>query len=290
MIHSIQNSFLSISVKQTGAELSSIVDIASKQEFIWQAVPSIWANHAPNLFPIVGALKDNKYLFEGIEYQLPKHGFIRYNSDIKLISSSNQHLSFSLSTSDKTLQMYPFHFEYIITYRLDEKTLHITQEVLNLDSKELFFSLGGHPAFNCPLHESEAYEDYHLCFEQEESFDSHTLTSDGLLSEKTITIAQKSHKLQLHQHLFDNDALIFTQLKSKSVSLNTQERKILSVDFTDFPYLGIWAKPNAPYVCIEPWQGITDTWDHDFNLKHKKGILSLLPEAKHIATYSITIA
>ncbi|WP_459209820.1 aldose 1-epimerase family protein [Aquimarina rhabdastrellae] len=291
MIHTIQNDFLKVQVKSIGAELCSIINLESNQEYIWQAHPDIWANHAPNLFPIVGALKNNTYLFDNKEYSLPKHGFIRYNSDISLSSKTSNSLCFSLLYSNKTLEQYPFKFEYKITYTLIGKTLAIKQDVINLDTQTLLYSLGGHPAFNCPLTPEEVYDDYYLAFEHNETLDTILLSDAGLLSNDHKRVLTQSNQLPLHNALFNNDALIFDTLSSRKIDLISKKSgKVLSMNFEDFSFLGLWAKPNAPYICIEPWLGIADHEEHNQNLNDKKGILTLPPKTSSAATYSITIS
>ena len=288
--HSIENEFLKVTVKETGAELCSIQNKENKREYIWQANPEIWESHAPNLFPVIGVLKEGNFNFEGQEYELPKHGFIRYNENIRIKEKSEKHLVFELLYSEETLKMYPFKFDFRITFTLNGKSLKVSHHIINLDEKPIYFSLGGHPAFNIQLFENEKIEDYSLEFDQRMHLDTYILNEDGLVSSKTEKILHDENIIQLTDHIFDNDALIFKDIRSKKVNLLSKKNgKILSVEFKDFKNLGVWAKPGAPYVCIEPWLGIADVEGTDQNLKNKEGIIELQASKEFNAAYTISI-
>lgn len=290
-IHRLENELLSIGVKSIGAELCSIVNNLTGKEYIWQGDPAFWASHAPILFPIIGALKDNTYYFEGKDYQLPKHGFFRNSEAVVLKKEEKDQLIFSLIYSEETLKTYPFKFELEVSFILKGKSLEIKHEIFNLDEKPIYFSIGGHPAFNAPLFPGESYDDYYLEFDQNLKLQTHVLTADGLISNRTEDVLKEENKIHLRNDLFINDALIFEDIPSKKISLNsTHSGKILEVEYSDFENLGIWAKPNAPYVCIEPWLGIADFADTDQELKNKVGIKKLMPTQSFSATYTIEIA
>lgn len=290
-IHRLENELLSIGVKSIGAELCSIVNNFTGKEYIWQGDPAFWASHAPILFPIIGALKDNTYFFEGKEYQLPKHGFFRNSEAVVLKRQGKDHLVFSLKFYEETLKAYPFKFELEVSFILKGKSLEVKHEVFNLDEKPIYFSVGGHPAFNAPLFPGESYDDYYLEFDKNLELQTHILTADGLISNRTEGVLKEENKIHLRNDLFNNDALIFETISSKKISLNSKHSgKILAVEYSDFENLGIWAKPNAPYVCIEPWLGIADFADTDQELKNKVGIKKLMPTQSFSATYTIEIA
>lgn len=288
--HSIENEHLKISVLETGAELCSIVNKENKKEYIWQADPEVWASHAPNLFPIIGVIKNEKYFYEGKEYSVPKHGFIRYNKNIRLKERSEHQLVFELLYSDETLEMYPFKFDSRIAFTLNEKSIEVSHHIINLDSKPLYFSLGGHPAFNILHFENEKIEDYALQFDRKMNLDTYLLNNDGLVTSETKSILKDQSEIQLSENIFDNDALIFKNIQSKNVDLISKKNgKILSVTYKDFKNLGIWAKPGAPYVCIEPWLGIADVENTDQKIENKDGIIRLEAEDEFNADYIINI-
>lgn len=289
-MHKINNDILSIAVKPTGAELSSLKNLKTGIEHLWQGNSEFWTGQAPNLFPVIGLLKDGEFTYEGKTYQMPKHGFVRHNKNFKLKEESDNKLVFELEFSEETLKIYPFKFRFQISYTLNQNKLEVAHKVVNLDDKALYFSLGGHPAFNAPISSNEAYEDYYLEFDQKLDLRTHLLDQNGLVSTKTEGILDNEDKIRLHKNLFDNDALIFKNIPSKKVSLKSQNSgEILNVEYSDFKNLGIWAKPGAPYVCIEPWLGIADLADTNKDFTTKEGIEKLESNADFTAIYTITI-
>lgn len=290
MVHRLENETLSISVKLIGAELCSIKKIETGTEYIWQANPEIWGSHAPVLFPVIGGLKNGRFIFEGNEYSMPKHGIFRNNKNVILKSSSKNNLCFSLGFSEETLKQYPFKFEFEVNFELKEQSVHISHQVFNLDNKPLYFSVGGHPAFNAPVYPGETYEDYYLEFDKKQDLKTCLLNNDGLITDKTSTVTENDDKIPLHKNLFDRDALVFKNIQSKKVALKSKiSGTILTLSYPDFKNLGIWAKPNSPYVCIEPWLGIADNEATSQDLKKKEDIISIMPSQTFEASYVIKI-
>ncbi|WP_299382001.1 aldose 1-epimerase family protein [uncultured Lacinutrix sp.] len=287
----LSNSILKIKVKPVGAELCEISSVKNNTQFMWDANPDVWGSFAPNLFPIIGALKDETYFYNGIKYSMPKHGFVRHSEDIKLIKETKNSLSFSLTYNEDLLKIYPFKFEYIITYTLNNNTLNINYTVKNKDNRTIYFSVGGHPAFKCPLYNDENYTDYNLVFETEETSKTHLLNMQtGLVKNETKPVFNTKNSIQLKPDLFKNDALIFKDLKSRKVALvNDLRGEILNITFKGFNYLGLWAKLNASYVCIEPWLGIADQENASQNITEKEGIIKLPENETFSANYSIQI-
>ena len=287
----IENDFLKVGVLSKGAELCSIIKKQSGKEYIWQANPNIWAHHAPILFPIVGGLKNGSYSYEGRQYQLPRHGFIRNNTNIELKDRTEQSVTFSLSHSEETLKIYPFAFRLEITYLLTKNNLVVSHKVLNPAENPMYFSIGGHPAFNVPLNENEAYEDHYLEFDRKLELETNLLSEEGLISSLTRTVTKNESRIHLRKDLFNKDALIFRNIPSRKVSLESKiSGQILSVEFDDFKDLGLWAKPAAPFVCIEPWIGYADVETATGDIKNKEGIMELMPSAEFSASYTISIA
>ncbi len=287
----LKNEKLKIAIKKTGAELCKIASVKNNINFMWDANPEVWGSFAPNLFPIIGALKDNTYIFDKQKYTLPKHSIIRNNEQLELQDQSEDTLTFKLSYNENSLKMYPFKFEFLITYQLIDNRINITHTIKNHGDNIMYFSLGGHPAFKCPVFENEDYANYVLEFEHPENSVTHLINMEnGLISNKTKPIFNNSNSLALRHDLFNEDALIFKDLKSKKVTLKSKlHGAILSVSYKDFPYLGIWAKPDGNYVCIEPWLGIADSETTNQNLTEKEGILTLIPQQVFKASYSIEI-
>ncbi|SDS40884.1 Galactose mutarotase [Gillisia sp. Hel1_33_143] len=289
-MYSLENKKLSLKVKPTGAELCSIINKENGLEHIWQGDPTIWKGHAPVLFPIVGNLKDDEFIFEGNAYSMPRHGIFRHSNAIELIEQTTDRLTFSFKYSEETLKQYPFKFEFQLSYILTENTVEVKHEVINLDSKPIYFSVGAHPAFNLPLFEGEEYQDYYLEFDKKLDLKTYLLSPEGLVSEETEEIISDSETIQLHKDLFLKDALIFKDISSKNVVLMSKKHgPVLEVNYPDFKNLGLWSKPGADYVCIEPWLGIADGVNTKKDLKTKEDINKLMPSETFNASYSIAI-
>ncbi|MEM6802272.1 MAG: aldose 1-epimerase family protein [Bacteroidota bacterium] len=292
MTDRIENESLQISILRKGVELSGIKSKKTRIEYVWQADPDVWGSHAPVLFPIIGALKDDVYSYQGKIYKgMPKHGFVRRNEGLKLIEHEENRLKYELAYSEESLKIYPFKFRFHIEYRLAGNQIHVDHEVINLGEEEMLFSLGGHPAFNCPWDRMGAYEDYYLEFSEVENDHTWVLSRRGLIDKEGEQLLDASNTLALHKQLFDKDALIFKNLNSRKVSLRHKDsNQALSISFEGFPYLGIWAKPGAAYVCLEPWLGIADSENSSGKLEEKEGIQRLTAQGTFKASYVIEIS
>lgn len=270
----IENEFLKVSVRPQGAEMTSIYNKQTQTEHLWQGDDSIWAWFAPNLFPIVGGLVNDELQVNGKSYHMTRHGFTR-ESQFGLVDSNQTHTKFSLPFSESTLAVYPYRFEFQVLYDLFDHNLRVTYKVINQDEQTIYFSVGGHPAFRVPFAGNENYEDYYLEFETSEPLLTHLLDK-GLLSGETESVPTEGQKLWLTKNLFDRDALIFKNITSKNVTIRSKNhQQSLSVSYQDFKDLGIWAKPGAPFVCIEPWLGYSDTAGQVTDIQQKAGIESV---------------
>lgn len=287
----LKNKILQIGFQDKGAELCSIISQRTGKEFMWNANPDVWGSHAPVLFPIIGALKDGEFHYEGNSYSVPKHGFIRNNENLKINQVSDNCLEYSLKFDEESFKSYPFEFEFIVRYVVEGNSIIVEHEVVNHSKdKPLFFSVGGHPAFKCPLFEGESYEDYFLEFEEVENVSTWEVLTNGLINSTTRFLIENSNILPLTRTLFDKDALILKDLKSKKVSLKSKKSTTsITVEYPDFNYLGIWAKPGGQFVCIEPWLGISDSHTTDKDFTKKEGIIRLESNSNFIASYRISI-
>ncbi len=290
MIYNIQSDKFQVSIHQSGLELSSIKHKKTGTEYLWQGDSNYWTGQAPVLFPIIGALKNGTTLFDGKPYQIPKHGIIRHSTKAKVTEHLDDSITFQFHWDEETLHQFPFRFIFNLSFSLKGNQLNVTHTIHNADKEPMPYQLGAHPAFNCPLNNQGEYSDYFLEFPVNETAQTWLIDDNGLLTDSTEPIFDSSKILRLHNHLFDNDALIFKDLNSKSVTLKSDELgEILRVDFDDFPYLGIWAKPGAPFICIEPWHGITDHQNTDGNFLSKEKLRFLEPENEETLGYQITL-
>lgn len=271
----IENDLYKVAIRNKGGELTSFYDKATGVEHMWQADASVWPWHAPNLFPVVGGLINNQLLADGKTYEMPRHGFNR-TSELLLIDSDAVSAKFSLPNSERTLSAYPYKFDFQIHYDLIDTALRVTYKVINHDRKPIYFSVGGHPAFNVPFHRGEKYEDYYLEFELDEELLTHRLSANGFFTGETVPVPVKDKMLFLTRDLFNDDALVFKNLRSREVSIKSKLHDLsLTVEFPHFNYLGIWAKPGADFVCIEPWLGCADTEGKQVDISKKEAIQEL---------------
>lgn len=278
----ISNSNLTAQINHLGAELFSLQNQDTK-EYIWEGNPAFWGKHSPILFPIVGMLKDNSYHYEGTAYHLSRHGFAR-DMEFILSNKSENSATFSLISSNESRKVYPFDFELQVIYTLDNNKLTIGYHVINNSNDTMPFSIGAHPAFALP----KPFENYSLEFEYPESLYSYELEKD-LLSDKFTTIDMIDKQVPLNYSLFEKDALIFKQLQSKTITILENKNPLLRVRFNDFPNLGIWTKTNAPFLCIEPWFGYSDTVHSTGNILEKEGIQLLEAKKSSLCSLSIEI-
>jgi galactose mutarotase-like enzyme len=269
----LENDYLRATINLHGAELSSLVLKASDTEYLWNGDTTFWPRQSPVLFPIVGGLIEDAFIYKEKSYQLPKHGFAR-DVSFEVEESSAERASFVLRSSEESLFYYPFDFLLRIIYTLNGSTIAVGYEVENPSGEILYFSIGAHPAFNVPLKEGAAYEDYYLEFDKEETAPQYILTGNIVTGDSPFFNQQKT--LPLHASLFYDDALIFKNLDSTKISLRSSKSpQGLTFDFEGFPYMGIWAAKDAPFVCIEPWCGIADFKGHSQKLEEKEGIIAL---------------
>lgn len=275
------NSNLTAKINHAGAELFSLV--SNNKEYIWEGNPVFWGKHSPILFPIVGTLKDNTYSYNNILYQLSRHGFARDN-EFKLIEHQENSAIFSIRSNEETLKIYPFKFELQIIYTLEKNSLHIDYKVINNHNEPMAFSIGAHPALSLPGN----FENYSIEFEKVEPLVYNLLDSD-LISNQTKTLPTTDNKVALNYPLFENDALIFKTLKSNYLTILEHQKPLIKVHYQDFPHLGIWTKINAPFLCIEPWFGYSDSIESNGNIMDKEGIQILESKATFNSQFSIEI-
>lgn len=259
-------------IRAQGAELVSFADAAGL-EHIWGAGPA-WPRHAPALFPIVGRLKDDALLHEGERFPMTQHGFAR-DSLFEWVERAPNACRLALSDSATTRAQYPFAFRLEISYRLSARTLIQRFDVRNVGEVVLPASIGAHPAFNWPLRPELAKEDYALFFAKEETAPVRRLEG-GLLLRETFPTPVEGRVLRLRDELFADDALILDHVASRSVKYVAPDGSGLDIAWDGLPELGLWSKPGANFLCVEPWGGYASPVDFDGPFEEKPG-LSLIP-------------
>lgn len=256
----LENDNLKVTINHFGAELSSLVKKDTDVEYMWNADEKFWKRSAPVLFPFVGSLKNKEFLYEGKAYPMGQHGFAR-DLDFSLVSNDGKEAWFSLSSDESTYEKYPFAFTLEIGYKLTGNVLKVTWKVVNEDEKQMHFSIGGHPAFMCPLDGEGKQADYFIEFDTDKDLTYSKLSENGLVYMKDAVLATNGGKLKIDEHLFDEDALVVEGNQAHVVSLCKPDGSpYLTVKF-DAPLFGLWspAGKGAPFVCIEPWYGRCDS-------------------------------
>ena len=280
---------LKIQTKSLGAELTSIQ--RDGKEILFQGAKVLdnngniyWGRQAPILFPIVGQLKNSKTQIEGKIYEMSQHGFARDMEFEEISKTENKH-HYMLKYNEETQKRYPYKFELHVIYEVNDNTLTVRYQVKNIDNKIIYFGLGGHPAFNCDYSNGE----YEIAFTEQEDEIEFLKLKDGLIDTERAPNILQDNKIRLKGDTFDNDAVIMKNIKSNKVILQNYKtnQKILEFDFPDFPYLALWSKKGAPFVCIEPWQNTSDRIDSTQIYKQKENIIELLRDKIFECKYSI---
>lgn len=285
-IISLQSEALAVAVSTQGAELQSL-KTASGMELLWQADPAVWPRHAPHLFPIVGRLKNDTLLHQGKSYNLTQHGFAR-DLPFECEASSSSSCTMLLRDSPETRSRYPFAFELRISHTLSHNALEIGYALKNPAATELLASVGTHPAFMWPLTAGAQRHAHAIVFEQEEPAPIRRVKG-GLLQPDFHPTPVQGKVLQLRDELFAEDVVIFDQLRSRSLEYKTPGAPTIRVEFEDFPYLGIWTKPGAGFVCIEPWQGHASPEEFAGEFRDKPGVVSLRAGEERVWRYTIRV-
>ncbi len=278
----LKNKNVTAEISETGAELKSLK--LEGKEYMWSSAPEFWNCSAPNLFPICGGLRDDKFIYEGKEYFLPKHGFAKI-SLFEVEKSTETSATFLLKANEETLKMYPFDFELRIIYTLTKSGVKLTYKVDNKGEKEMYFSIGSHEGYLTP----EGIEDYDIIFPKKETLNA-TLLDGNLLQTNTLPIIKDTNVLPLYDKYFIVDALVFKDLQSRSATLrNRKTGRFVKVDFPDKPYFVIWHKHGSPFMCLEPWCGVQDPQDSDYDLSKKEGIITLSAGKTYSIAHTITV-
>ncbi len=283
--YQIENNYFIVEMSPKGAEMSRLFAKPWNRELLWVPLEEkdrkIWNRSSPILFPIVGKLKNDTYTFKGKSYQMSQHGFAR-DQEFKCLLSNINEIEFLLEASQTTFKNYPFCFELRLKYALEEEKLIMTYSVTNVDRQDIFFSIGAHPAF-----ETTNVENYEIQFE-EAGNNFYQLKNSLVEWSEAHPIDGKI--LRLNKELFEKDALIFRNLKSKYIDLVDRTRKeVIRINGTNTPFFGIWGKDSVPFICLEPWFGVSDDFNHDQNLENKKGIQTLAMGETFCFSYSIEL-
>lgn len=271
----ITSGTLSARINPLGAELWSLTD-ASGREYMTDADPAFWSGHAPLLFPIVGALGGGRYRLGDAAFALPKHGFARH-SRFEIVEVARDRVRFRLTDSAETRAAYPFAFALEAAFALEGACLATTVTVSNRGDAPMPFSFGFHPAFAWPLPHGGDKAAHRIAFEREEPAAVRRIDrASGTLLADSEPTPVRGRELVPEAALFERDALIWDRLASRSLVFAGENGAALRLDFPDCPHLGIWQKPGAPFLAIEPWHGFNDPEGFAGDFADKPGVV-LLP-------------
>jgi galactose mutarotase-like enzyme len=252
----ISSNVLRAEIEPLGAQLFTLKDAAGR-DLLWDGDPKFWNGRAPLLFPIVGALADGRYRLGDETYAMPKHGFARHRL-FKRVDHTTSSVTFRLSTDSETLAIYPFQFELDVTFVVEGPNLTMAACVSNSGDVGLPASFGFHPAFRWPLPYGQRRDAHRVRFEKSELAPIRRIDPNGLIRSETYDNPIRDRDLMLRDDLFTDDVIIFDRLSSRRVSYGADVGPRLDIEFSDLPYLGVWTKPNANFICIEPWHGFAD--------------------------------
>lgn len=279
---------LTARINPLGAELWSLTDAAGR-EYMTDADPVFWTGHAPILFPIVGMLNDGCYRVDGVTHELAKHGFARH-ATFEVVEVQGAIAHFRLRDGAESRAVYPFAFTLDVLFRLEAETLHVEARITNAGPEPMPFSFGFHPAFAWPL-PGAAKADHRVTFAAPEPQPIRRIDpAKGLLLAERFATPVVGHELAPDASLFEADALIWDDLASRSVTFGAPGSSSLTVAFPDMPMLGIWQKPGAAYLCIEPWQGIADPVGYQGDFRDKLGVVTLPPGDTRSFRMDVTLA
>jgi galactose mutarotase-like enzyme len=283
----ISGAGLSAEIDNHGAQLHALRD-AEGRDLLWDGDPAFWTGRAPLLFPIVGALNHGRYHLDGETYVLAKHGFAR-TSPFALVEQTRSSVLYRLHPSDETMAAYPFQFALHVGFKIEGAALTVTATVANHDSRDMPASFGFHPALRWPLPYGGERAEHRITFDQAEPDPIRRIDREGLVRPEPLPTPVQGRELVLRDDLFEDDVVILDQVRSRGLTYGPPTGPRLRIAFSDSPYLGLWTKPGAGYVCIEPWHGIADPEGYAGDLRDKPGVFILKPGESRDCVMSISL-
>ncbi|MEP6885441.1 MAG: aldose 1-epimerase family protein [Gammaproteobacteria bacterium] len=272
---------LTAEVNPHGAQLSTLRDREGR-DLLWNGDPAVWSGRAPLLFPIVGALAGGAYRIDSNRYHLSRHGFARA-ARFDLVDPTPSAASFRLKADAASLEIYPYQFELDVRFALERSTLSLTARITNAGDEPMPASFGYHPGFRWPLPYGRARAAHFIEFASDEPAPIRRLNADGLLTPRPHPTPISNRRLPLVDELFQGDVIILDEIRSHSVTYGAADGPRIRVDYPDTPYLGIWTKPGADFICIEPWHGVADPADFSGDFRTKPGVFMVAPaDAVHM--------
>lgn len=275
-------------IETLGAELRSLKDVFGT-EYIWQGDARYWGRRSPLLFPVIGEQKGGYYAYAGKRYSIGRHGFAR-DREFEVVTSEKSRAVLSLVSDDSTLAVYPFRFRLYVSFELEGTVLTVSYRVENTGECQMFFSIGGHTGYNCPLVDGDSFEDYLIEYEKPETFDRLIVGPDGLYTGESEPFLKGERSFGLSHVLFSRDAIVPSRLLSRRIDLVSRRTgRGVRVEFGDFKTLAVWSAGDAPFVCLEPWNGRASGSDDGPSLEEKHGIVCLSEGSFYGVSHSISL-
>lgn len=287
MLFAIKNEHICLTIQQIGAEKISLKTSDGK-EYLHQS-DQYWESSAPFLFPIVGRLKEGYTYIEEKKYALPLHGFLRHQS-FEVMQHKEDEITLLNHFNSETLKNYPFEYKVFISYQIKGFSVKTIVRITNHSTKAMPFNFGGHPGFKIPLYENEDFRDYRVVFSKQEKFCSPCVEADGTINyDKQAFCFNNITQIPLDYKYFANDAIIIPRVRSNEVKLVNPKNQGIGFSYPDFITLALWTKPQAPFLCLEPWIGHGDRYDTEHKFIEKDNIINLEPTKDFVISYTITI-
>lgn len=285
---SIKSEKLSASIQATGAELWTLSD-GDGRSLMTDGDPRWWTGHAPILFPFVGRSRGDVYRLDGRAYPMKQHGFARH-MPFTVLAQASDRVTLCLVATEETRSAYPFEFALEMGFALVGRTLQMTAIVRNEGDAPMPFSFGYHPAFAWPLPYGGTVEEHRVVFEKAEPAPIRKVGDEpGLIARESVASPVEGNVLAPTYAMFEGDALIWDRLESRSLIWGVPGRTRLKIDFPDTPWLGLWQKPGAHYLCVEPWAGMADLVGFEGDVWDKQGIMRLEPGEARAFRMDVTV-
>lgn len=284
----LKNETYEVTFCEKGGEIASFTNLKTGMQYMWQGDPAYWGGKNPGLFPLVGNTYSGRYEIDGQEYAMKNHGLIRY-ATLHCVKEDGQEVVMALDSDEETLKQYPFPFHYEIAYRLEDNKLTITYRITNTGEKEMPFTFGLHPGFNCPLCEGERFEDYTMTFSNPEQMQQLVFDKEKQEPYRLEDVALQS--IPCDYDLIEHYAtLVYKGPKSAYLTLAGPQGHGVRISIAGYPYLAIWtAKHGAPFICLEPWYGHADFSEVKEDFYHREGTMLLQPQKTFTTSYTIEV-
>lgn len=289
-IYELKNGTISVTVDSHGAELKSLKKLDTGTEYLWCGDAKYWGRTSPVLFPFVGGVKNREYRTKGKTYTMTQHGFAR-DMDFTLLSQSDSEIWFELHSTEETMTKYPYEFILKLGYRIQGNKTEVLWQVENPGNETLHFSIGGHPAFNCPIEADTNQTECFVDFGDAENIVSTRISENGLATNSMDVYGLTDGKLALRDNLFEHDALVIENSQTDAAALCRKDGTRYVTVTMEAPLFGIWSPPGkqAPFVCIEPWYGRCDNEAFDGTLEEREWGNQIAPGETWNASYQIEV-